>query len=277
MTPWKMFGEKPLKVCIDYRMPKGAGGEPCPYKPPCLGHRPVIRIRSSQNDTDDVADDFYNGLKKGNHGGTLYLPKDELFIIGKPLDLTWLDDVQVHWDGEVKFTNDTPYWQANAFAHPFQNLLMFWKWGGKDIRIYDKGILNGNGHHCWNEFAGLEILDPDNEYLRPILFYAENATNFHMEGIWEKDSPCWTNFIIISKGVTFKDILCTAESNNATSLPKNTDFFDSLNVEDVNVKRVWVNIGNDYFSPKSNATNVHVDTMYCNSWSSFMNKINLYQ
>lgn len=57
---------------------------------------------------------------------------------------------------------------------------------------------------------------------------------------------------------------CTAESNNITALPKNTDFFDSLNVEHVTVERAWVNIGDDCFSPKSNATDLHVNTMYCN-------------
>ncbi|KAI1081683.1 family 28 glycosyl hydrolase [Whalleya microplaca] len=230
----------------------------------CYDDRPTVTIRSSSNETDDVADDFLAGLQRANNGGTLYLPKNELYIIGKPLDLTFLNDVYVHWDGEVKFTNDTPYWQANAFTHPFQNSIMFWKWGGSDIKIYGEGILNGNGQRWWNEFAGFEILDPDNEYLRPILFYAENATNLAIEGIHEKDSPCWTNFIVTSKGISFKDVTCTAESNNATALPKNTDFFDSLNVEDVTVERVWVNIGDDCFSPKSNATNVHVDTMYCN-------------
>lgn len=57
---------------------------------------------------------------------------------------------------------------------------------------------------------------------------------------------------------------CTAVSNNATSLPKNTDFFDSLNVEGVRVERAWVDIGDDCFSPKSNATDLYVNTMYCN-------------
>ncbi|KAJ2970711.1 hypothetical protein NUW58_g9615 [Xylaria curta] len=236
-----------------------------PYKNKgCHNQRKIVRIRSSKHDTDDISDEFKAGLKKANHGGTLYLPENELFVIGKPLDLTFLNDVQVRWDGEVKFTNDTPYWQANAFRHPFQNSIMFWKWGGKNIKIFGKGVLNGNGQRWWNEFAGREVLDPDNEYLRPVLFYAENATNLEIEGIHEKDSPCWTNFVVASKGIKFSDLVITAESNNASSLPKNTDFLDSLNVEDVTIKRTWVNIGDDCFSPKPNTSNVHVDTMYCN-------------
>ncbi|OIW28660.1 exopolygalacturonase [Coniochaeta ligniaria NRRL 30616] len=226
--------------------------------------RKTVRIRSSQNATDDISDAFLQGLKEANHGGTLYLPKGHTYMIGKPLDLTFLNDVHVQLDGTIRFTNDTPYWQANAYRHPFQNSIMFWKWGGKDIKIHGTGVLDGNGQRWWNEFAGLEILDPTNAYLRPVLFYAENATGLDIEGIHLKDSPCWTTFIVTSKDIAFRDVACTAESNNATALPKNTDFFDSLNVENVTVERAWVNIGDDCFSPKSNASGVHVDTMYCN-------------
>ncbi|KAK3390100.1 exo-polygalacturonase [Podospora didyma] len=228
---------------------------------PC---RKIVKIRASANDTDDVADEFLQGLHDANYGGTLQLSKGQTFVIGKPLDLTFLDNVHVHLDGEIKFTNNTPYWQANAFRHPFQNSIMFWKWGGKDIKIFGEGVLNGNGQRWWNEFAGLEILDPTNAYLRPILFYAENATGLAIEGIHLKDSPCWTTFFVTSKDISLKDVACTAESNNATALPKNTDFFDSLNVEHVTVERAWVNIGDDCFSPKSNATDLYVNTMYCN-------------
>ena len=141
---------------------------------------------------------------------------------------------------------------------------MFWKWGGEKIKIYGKGVLNGNGQRWWNEFAGKEILDKDNAYLRPILFYAQNATGLDIQGIHFKDSPCWTNFVVTSKDISFTDIITTARSTNATALPKNTDFFDSLNVEKVKVERAWIDIGDDCFSPKSNATDIHVDTMYCN-------------
>src|SRR4051794_8065413 len=68
-----------------------------------------------------------------------------------------------------------------------QNSLMFWKLGGENIKIYGEGVLNGNGQRWWNEFSGLEILDPDNEYLRPVLFYAQNVTGLEVEGIHLKD------------------------------------------------------------------------------------------
>lgn len=167
-----------------------------PYQKRSACTRKTIKIRPSKNDTDSVADEFLQGLHDANHGGTLHLPAGETFVIGKPLDLTFLDDVHVRLDGVIKFTNDTPYWQANAFHHPFQNSIMFWKWGGKDVRIYGDGALDGSGQRWWNEFSGLEVLDPSNVYLRPILFYAENATGLHVEGIHFKDSPCWTTFVV---------------------------------------------------------------------------------
>ncbi|KAF3766972.1 family 28 glycoside hydrolase [Cryphonectria parasitica EP155] len=243
-----------------------------PYQPSHLLDRArhVITIRHSANDTDDVSADFKAGLERANHGGTLYLPANQTFVIGQPLDLTFLDDVQVRLDGEVLFTNDTSYWQSVAFTHPFQNSIMFWKWGGNKVKIYGEGVLNGNGQRWWNEFAGNQILDPDNTYLRPILFYAQNATDWVIEGIHFKDSPCWNNFIVTSSGFEYKDVVVTAVSNadlpakNASSDAANTDFFDSLNLDHLTVERTWVNNGDDCFSPKANTTDIYVNTMYCN-------------
>lgn len=76
---------------------------------------------------------------------------------------------------------------------------MFWKWGGNNTKIYGEGVLNGNGQRWWNEFAGKQILDEDNTYLRPVLFYAENTTGWSIEGITFKDSPCWHNFVVTCK------------------------------------------------------------------------------
>ena len=74
-----------------------------PYRARAISHcRRIVKIRSSSNDTDDISDEFLAGIKQANEGGTLYLPKDELFIIGKPLDLTFLNNIHVRIDGEIK-------------------------------------------------------------------------------------------------------------------------------------------------------------------------------
>lgn len=48
------------------------------------------------------------------------------------------------------------------------------------------------------------------------------------------------------------------------NLPKNTDGWDSYNVDGLTVRDAWVNIGDDCFSPKPNTTNIYVENLYCN-------------
>ena len=73
-----------------------------PYHHPPTNHRPKFYIRQSKNDKDDISADFLKGLKKANHGGTLVLPKGQTFIIGKKLDLKFLNNVQVNLEGTIK-------------------------------------------------------------------------------------------------------------------------------------------------------------------------------
>lgn len=108
------------------------------------------------------------------------------------------------------------------------------------------------------------ILNPDNEYYRPVLFYAENTTNLDISGIHFKDSPCWNNFIVNSNNIRYTDIAATAVSNNGSIVPKNTDFMNTMNTSTVHIERVWVNIDDDCFSPKPNSSDLYVNTMYCN-------------
>lgn len=75
-----------------------------PYHNPPSDHRPKVYIRASKSDTDDISAEFLKGLKKANHGGTLVLPKGKKFVIGKKLDLTFLNNVQVNLEGTILVT-----------------------------------------------------------------------------------------------------------------------------------------------------------------------------
>lgn len=131
------------------------------------------------------------------------------------------------------------YWQANNFYYDFQDSIAFWRWGGQDIKIFGQGTLNGNGQIWYNEFAGMEILvrpsskylffcsmrkilmlyfaqDSNNTFYRPILFVAENATRISIEGITQLNSPCWNNFFVGSKDVSFDNVYIHAFSTNAS-------------------------------------------------------------
>lgn len=64
--------------------------------------RRTVTIRPSKNEKDDVSADFLWGIKQANHGGRLVLQKGKTYMIGKKLDLTFLDNVEVQLDGELK-------------------------------------------------------------------------------------------------------------------------------------------------------------------------------
>ena len=53
-------------------------------------------------------------MKKANNGGTLYVPKGQTIIIGKKLDLSFLYDVHLELEGEIRFTDDIKYWQSKS-------------------------------------------------------------------------------------------------------------------------------------------------------------------
>jgi galacturan 1,4-alpha-galacturonidase len=64
--------------------------------------RRVVSIRASANDRDDVSADFEKGMRDANHGGLLKLGRGKTYVIGRKLDLSFLDDVYVQLEGEIK-------------------------------------------------------------------------------------------------------------------------------------------------------------------------------
>lgn len=46
------------------------------------------------------------------------------------------DEKPIDIRGNIKFTDDTDYWQANSFKFGFQNVTTFFKLGGDDVFIY---------------------------------------------------------------------------------------------------------------------------------------------
>jgi galacturan 1,4-alpha-galacturonidase len=75
------------------------------YLTPRHDCRKTITIRSSEDEEDDVSQEFFDGIMEANNGGTLYLPKGETFVIGKVLDLTGLNNIHVHLDGEIRVSS----------------------------------------------------------------------------------------------------------------------------------------------------------------------------
>lgn len=69
--------------------------------------RKKVTIRASKDDCDDISDDFLWALKEANNGGLVHLKKHHKYVIGKKLDLTFLKDVYVNIEGELKVSSQT--------------------------------------------------------------------------------------------------------------------------------------------------------------------------
>ena len=58
--------------------------------------------------SDDDAVNILKAFRKCNHGGTVVL--DANYTIGSPLDLTFLENVDVAISGTINFSGDVNYW-----------------------------------------------------------------------------------------------------------------------------------------------------------------------
>jgi galacturan 1,4-alpha-galacturonidase len=76
-------------------------GRPREYHFPYREHRKEVTIRASLHEGDDISDEFLAGIKEANCGGMLVLKEGEQYVIGKKLDLTFLDDIHVQLDGQI--------------------------------------------------------------------------------------------------------------------------------------------------------------------------------
>jgi galacturan 1,4-alpha-galacturonidase len=108
------------------------------------------------------------------------------------------------------------------------------------------------------------LQDEKNTYYRPILFVTDNATNVEVTGIKFLNSPVWNTFMVRSKNVAFDRCRFDAFSTNKNR-PKNTDGFDTLNVDGFRVTNTEIDVGDDCVSPKPNTTNIHIENVWCNN------------
>lgn len=135
--------------------PYGTGQE-FPHSPPRDEGRYCYAESGSFNGTTrDDAPGILKAFQDCNGGGTIVL--DQSYLIGSPLDLTFLEHVDIVITGEVAFDDsDVYYWASNSFKYAFQNMSSFWKVGGEDINIYgdlsnNRSVIDGRGQAYWEE------------------------------------------------------------------------------------------------------------------------------
>lgn len=163
--------------------------QPSPFHPGAPRHVSPARdanktcfVPPSQdnNNTADASPAILAAFRACNHGGTVVLDAD--YTIASPLNLTFLESVDVALTGTVSFTDDIEYWTSGdggAYRIVYQNSSAFWVLGGTDVNIYGGGVgvLNGNGERWWNASLTNDTL------LRPILFVADGLRGATISGM----------------------------------------------------------------------------------------------
>ncbi|KAF2029471.1 pectin lyase-like protein [Setomelanomma holmii] len=215
-------------------------------------------VQAHGNGTDDSAN-ILKTIKECNNGGHVVFPKDQKFTIGTALDLTFLKHIDLAPDiqGTIQFTNDTDYWQANAFKQIYQNATTFFQLGGEDVNVYGGGTLDGNGQ-VWYDLYAANIY-----VLRPILFGTIGLKSGRIEDLKLRYSPQWYNFVANSSDVVFSNIDIAGGSVSANTA-KNTDGWDTYRSDNIVIQNSHIDNGDDCVSFKPNSTNIIVQNLVCN-------------
>ncbi|KAF2754991.1 polygalacturonase precursor [Pseudovirgaria hyperparasitica] len=213
-------------------------------------------IKSKENGSDDSTA-ILSAFQQCNNGGHVVFTKGVKYTIGTALDLTFLRHVDVDIQGYVQFTNDTDYWQANAFNHTFQNATTFFQLGGEDVNVFGGGTIDGNGQVWYDLYASNIYI------LRPILFGTIGLKGGSIADLNLRYSPQWYNLVVNSSDVVFSNITISGGTVNKNPA-KNTDGWDTYRSDSIVIQNSNIDNGDDCVSFKPNSTNVIVQNLICN-------------
>ncbi|KAH7372208.1 extracellular exo-polygalacturonase-like protein [Cadophora sp. MPI-SDFR-AT-0126] len=213
---------------------------------------------NSHNDlVSDDSDYILEAIKECNNGGHVIFLEKSSYVIGTPLNLTYLSAVDLDIQGSISFTNDTNYWQENSFRLVFQNATSYFLLGGKDVNVYGGGTIHGNGQTWWNAFAAKKSTN------RPILFATVGLEGGSISDLSLTASPFWHNIIANSSDVVYTDMRLYSVSNNQ-NFEKNTDGWDTYRSTGIIIQNSTITNGDDCVSFKPNSTNIIVRNLSCN-------------
>ncbi|KAF7938605.1 uncharacterized protein EAE98_000943 [Botrytis deweyae] len=213
-------------------------------------------VKSSGNGTDD-SPAIMSALNECNNGGHVIFSKGVTYLVGTAMDWTFLKHIDLDIQGEILFSDDTDYWQANAFPFVFQNVTSFFKLGGEDVFMYGGGTLNGNGQ-VWYDLYAKDIYT-----LRPVLVGIDGLKDSILSDLVLRYSPEYYNFIANSSNVVYNNINIAGGSSSKNPA-KNTDGWDTYRSDNIVIQNSVINNGDDCVSFKPNSTNILVQNLLCN-------------
>ncbi|KAH6644374.1 exopolygalacturonase [Boeremia exigua] len=233
-------------------------GKAFPHSPPRNPKRRCF-VEPGKKEPRDDARAIYKAFEKCNNGGTIIL--DDIYHIKSPLDLTFLQHIDVVLTGELHFDDDVYHWAEHSFKYDFQNQSVFWKWGGKDVNIYgdlskEGSLIDGHGEAYW-----LETLT-NKSLRRPMLFAFDGMEGATMSHIRMRNPPNWFNIIANSSDILISNMDLRAESRNKTKIA-NSDGWDTFRANRLVIQDSVIVNTDDCVSFKPNSTNVVIQNLDC--------------
>jgi len=217
----------------------------------------TCNVKSHNDGITDDSPFILQALESCNHGGHVIFTEGIDYTIGTALNLTFLNSVDIEFNGNVKFTNNTTYWQANSFRQIFQNVTTFFQLGGNDVNVFGGGTIDGNGQIWYDLYAQNDLI------LRPVLFGVIGLHNSTISNLVLRHSPTYYYFVANSTNVVFDGINISGFSTSV-NVAKNTDGWDTYRSEDITIQNSIINNGDDCVSFKPNSTNILVQNLFCN-------------
>ncbi|CRK19495.1 hypothetical protein BN1708_012652 [Verticillium longisporum] len=208
----------------------------------------------------DDAPQILAAVKKCNNGGTVVL--DKVYRIASPLDLTFLQHIDIIITGEIHFADeDVYYWAENSFKYKFQNQSVFWKLGGEDVNIYgdlgnDQSVIDGHGQAYWEEIRTNKSL------FRPMLFAFDGMHGAVMSNLRMRNPPHWFNIIGNSSDMLISDMHLNATSLDGVVIA-NSDGWDTYRSDRVVIQDSVIWNTDDCVSFKPNSTNIVIQNLVC--------------
>lgn len=112
--------------------------------------------------------------------------------------------------------------------------------------IAGKGIIDGNGHHYWDEFWIRRQWNPEctnKDAQRPRLVYISNCKNVTVQDVHLVNSPFWTNHLYRSDHVRFLDCYIYAPTSGLKA--PSSDAIDIDACHDVLVDGCYMSVNDD--------------------------------
>ncbi|CAF1502399.1 unnamed protein product [Adineta ricciae] len=212
----------------------------------------VCKPTSAGNSSIDDVPAIHQALSMCGNGGIIIIPAGQIFTIRSPLNFQDCHSCDFQIEGTLKVFDDLEYWQEKKAFFVFTNVK-----DGTFHSLTGQGLIDGSGQKFWDYFA------KNQTYQRPLLIHITNSSNVVFNKFSLKNPAFWFIFVTDnSRNVTFANLTLSAISTSS-SLPKNTDGFDTGDCSYVTISDIHVINGDDCVSFKNGSNYVTVQNLTC--------------